>query len=110
MDAAIYSSFTGLPLPRIIERYAKPRPKVLTLNFRVPRLMLRHEARDSSKVGRVVTSTVLTAVSGGLAQDAARNAAETALNNRDADDSAAGGDALLLDTGAEMDVLVTKPF
>ena len=64
----------------------------------------------AAKVGRVVTSTVLTAVSGGLAQDAARNAAETALNNRDSDDSAAGGDALLLDTGAEMDVLVTKPF
>ena len=64
----------------------------------------------AAKVGRAVTGTVLTAVTGGLAQDAARNAAETALNNRDADDGAASGDALLLDTGVEMDVLVTKPF
>jgi hypothetical protein len=53
---------------------------------------------------------MLTAVNGGLALDAAHNAAETALNSRDSDESASGGDALLLDAGAEMDVLVTKPF
>ena len=63
-----------------------------------------------AKVGRAVANTMLTAVNGGLAQDAARNAAETALNNRDSEGSASGGDALLLDAGAEMDMLVTKPF
>jgi len=70
------------------------------------------QQRDGTgaKVGRAVANTMLTAVNGGLVQDAARNAAETALNNRDSDESAAGGDALLLDSGAEMDVLVTKPF
>jgi hypothetical protein len=36
-----------------------------------------------AKVGRAVANTMLTAVNGGLAQDAARNAAETALNSRD---------------------------
>ena len=63
-----------------------------------------------AKVGRSVANTMLTAVNGGLAQDAARNAAETALNSRDSEGSASGGDALLLDAGAEMDMLVTKPF
>ena len=62
------------------------------------------------KVGRAVANTMLTAVNGGLAQDAARNAAETTLNSRDSDGSAPGGDALLLDAGAELDMLVTKPF
>src|SRR5204863_4040462 len=61
----------------------------------------------SSKVGRAVANTMLSAVNGGLAQDAARNAAETALNNRDSEGSTSGGDALLLDAGAEMDMLVT---
>lgn len=63
----------------------------------------------ASKVGRAVANTMLTAVNGGLAQDAARNAAETALNARD-QDSSGSGEALLLDAGAEMDMLVTKPF
>lgn len=63
-----------------------------------------------AKVGRAVANTMLTAVNGGLAQDAARNAAETTLNSRDSDGSAPGGDALLLDAGAELDMLVTKPF
>jgi hypothetical protein len=63
-----------------------------------------------TKVGRAVANTMLTAVNGGLAQDAARNAAETALNNRDSDGSASGGDPLLLDAGSELDMLVTKPF
>jgi hypothetical protein len=63
-----------------------------------------------AKVGRAVANTMLTTVSGGLAQDAARNAAETALNSRDSEGSASGGDALLLDAGADMDMLVTKPF
>ena len=63
-----------------------------------------------AKVGRAVANTMLTAVNGGLAQDAARNAAETALNSRDSEGGASGGDALLLDAGAEMDMLVTKPF
>jgi serine/threonine protein kinase len=63
-----------------------------------------------TKVGRAVANTMLTAVNGGLAQDAARNAAETALNSRDPEGGASGGDALLLDAGAEMDMLVTKPF
>jgi serine/threonine protein kinase len=63
-----------------------------------------------TKVSRAVAGTMLGAVSGGLAQDAARTAGETALNSRDSGDSASTGDALLLDAGAEMDVLVTKPF
>jgi hypothetical protein len=63
-----------------------------------------------TKVGRAVAGTVLGTVNGGLAQDAARTAAETALNSRDPVEGSAGGDALLLDAGAEMDVLVTKPF
>jgi len=70
------------------------------------------QAQDGTgaKVGRAVANTMLTAVNGGLAQDAAHNAAETALNSRDSEESASGGEALLLDAGAEMDVLVTKPF
>jgi eukaryotic-like serine/threonine-protein kinase len=63
-----------------------------------------------TKVGRAVAGTMLGVVTGGLAQDAARTAGETALNNRDSTEGTAGGDALLLDAGAEMDVLVTKPF
>lgn len=63
-----------------------------------------------TKVGRAVAGTMLGVVNGGLAQDAARTAGETALNSRDSNEGTAGGDALLLDAGAEMDVLVTKPF
>jgi hypothetical protein len=63
-----------------------------------------------TKVGRAVAGTMLGVVNGGLAQDAARTAGETALNSRDATEGATSGDALLLDAGAEMDVLVTKPF
>ena len=63
-----------------------------------------------SKVGKVVANTVLSTVSGGVLQDAARNAAQTTLNSHDLNDSSANGEALLLDSGADIDVLVTKPF
>ncbi len=70
----------------------------------------RSQDGTGAKVGRAVANTMLTAVNGGLAQDAAHNAAETALNSRDSDDVTSSGDSLLLDAGAEMDMLVTKPF
>lgn len=71
---------------------------------------VRQQEGTGAKVGRAVAGTLLSTVNGGLAQDSARTAAETALNSRDSDEGAPGGDALLLDAGAEMDVLVTKPF
>jgi serine/threonine protein kinase len=63
-----------------------------------------------TKVGRAVAGTVLSVVNGGLVQDAARTAGEIAVNSRDPGEGTMSGDALLLDAGAEMDVLVTKPF
>ena len=70
------------------------------------------QQRESTgeRAGKAVANTMLSTVSGGVAQDASRTAAEIAINAPNREDTAPGGEALLLDTGADFDILVAKPF
>jgi serine/threonine-protein kinase len=62
-----------------------------------------------TKVAKGTANQVLTTVSGGTAEDVARNAGQTALGHSEQPESASG-DALLLDAGVLFDVFVEKPF
>jgi hypothetical protein len=67
------------------------------------------QATTGERVGKTLANTALTRVSGGLAEDAARQTGEI-LVNAPPDSSGSSGEVLLLDAGADLDVLLTKPL
>jgi hypothetical protein len=62
-----------------------------------------------TRIARGTGNLVLNTVTGGLAQDAARNAGSAVVNHRDAAELS-GGAAILLDAGVVFDVWVSKAF